>query len=47
MKMVIKINKKNFGEFNSLFRYAPQRIELSKKKPLKSGELLLRKIDYF
>jgi len=33
--MVIKRNNKSFGVFNSLFRYAPQRIEHSKKHPQK------------
>lgn len=42
--MVIKRENKRFGLFNSLFRYAPQRIEQSKKKHHKSGDLLLRKI---
>ncbi len=30
MKMTKKGNNRNFGLFNSLFRYAPQRIEQSK-----------------
>lgn len=40
-------NNKNFGVFNSLFRYAPQRIEHSKKHPQKVGNYFCEKLGIY
>ena len=40
-------NNKSFGLFNSLFRYAPQRIEQSKKHAPKVGNYFCEKLGIY
>ena len=45
--MEIKRNNKSFGLFNSLFRYAPQRIEQSKKHTQKVRNYYCEKLGIY
>ncbi len=45
--MTNKMFKKNFGVFNSLFRYAPQRIEHAKIYPTKLGIYYCEKLGIY